>query len=358
MKKLIFFFFILFQNVFSQTQSLSEQATISVFTCGSGEELYTTFGHTAIRIKDVQNNLDVVYNYGAFDFRTENFYLKFVKGDLQYFIVANSYPDFIIEYQYFNREVIEQTLKLSQTQKQQLFEVLNASLQSEDRYYTYKFIDRNCTTMVVEKINAILEKPIIQKVDDKTISYRSVLFPYFKNHFWYNLGISIIFGEKVDRKAEKIFLPVEFMHSLDQSKIVAKKETIVTGSTIKSEYSFFNNIDFIYLIFIIILIINNQKLNTVYLFIAGLLGLFFCFIGLYTQHQEALWNYNALLFNPLFLVLPFIKNKKIVYACLGMLIIYSVIIFNKPHLGLMIPFIFSHAFMLKKIIDHDKKAQY
>ena len=224
LKKLLFFLlFILQTYTFSQNKSLSQNATVSVFTCGRGEELYSTFGHTAIRIKDITTNLDVVYNYGAFDFRIDNFYLKFVKGDLQYFINATSYEDFIYEYKYYDRSVVEQELNLNQVQKQNLFDKLNTSLMSDESHYTYKFIDRNCTTMVVEKINETIGKNLINKVDDKSISYRTVLYPYFDNYFWYKLGINIVFGAKTDKKAEKLFLPIELLNSLDKANYNGNK---------------------------------------------------------------------------------------------------------------------------------------
>jgi len=91
---------------------LSQDAQVSVFTCDRGSELYSTFGHTALRINDPNNALDIVYNYGCFDFRTENFYLKFVKGDLQYYVNVTSYEDFVFEYKLDRRQVIEQTLNL------------------------------------------------------------------------------------------------------------------------------------------------------------------------------------------------------------------------------------------------------
>lgn len=347
-----------FSNAFSQNPTLSNKATVSVFTCGRGEQLYSTFGHTAIRIKDVENQLDVVYNYGAFDFNTENFYLKFVKGDLQYFINASSYDQFIYEYQYDGREVIEQTLALSQPKKQALFERLNASLQSDDRYYTYKFIDRNCTTMVAEKINESLGKPIIKKVDDTSITYREVLYPYFGNYFWYNLGINIIFGAKTDHKAEQLFLPIELLNSLDKATVdgkplVSKKETLVQAVEKTHEFSFVNSIYFVALILLIILATRKVFVYKSYFFITGLLGLFLCLVGLYSLHQEVLWNYNALLFNPLFLVLPFLNtkaHKKLLWLIVGMLVVYSVVVLTKPFLVLMVPFIITHGLMLYKMM--------
>ncbi len=361
LKKVLFFFFVLTQT-FAQNPPLSEQATVSIFTCGRGEQLYSTFGHTAIRIKDPLTNLDVVYNYGAFDFSTEHFYLKFVKGDLQYFIIATSYNEFIYEYQYDGREVIEQTLDFPLAKKQELFERLNASLLSEERNYTYKFIDQNCTTMVVDKVNQTYGNKLIQKVDDTTISYREVLYPYFDNYFWYNLGINIIFGAKTDKKAEQLFLPIELLHSLDAAKIegkpiVVKKETIVQEVTKSHPFSFVNSIYFVAIVLLVLLVTRKIWVYKSYLFICGVMGLFLCVVGLFSLHQEILWNYNALLFNPLFLLLPFLKStavRKVVFVCLGLLIVYLVVVITKPYVVLMIPFMITHALIMLKLIKTSK----
>ena len=194
-KKLLFTLLVLvFFNGVSQNISLSEQAKVSILTCGTGPESYAMYGHTAIRIQDVALGLDVVYNYGAFDFSTPNFIGRFVKGDLQYFITNESYIDFYYNYQAENREIIEQELALSPIQVKQLFEQLNASLYSDERFYTYKFIDRNCTTMVVDQINNALGKEYI-KATTSNQSYRELLYPYMSN-FYMKLGIQIIFGKR------------------------------------------------------------------------------------------------------------------------------------------------------------------
>ena len=126
-----------------QILPLSENTEVSILTCGTGSEIYSLFGHTAIRIKDTENQIDEVYNYGTFDFSTPNFYLKFVKGDLQYLETSCTFEEFFQEYLYEKRSVEEQVLNISTKQKQALFDYLNASLQSEERFYTYKFIDKN-----------------------------------------------------------------------------------------------------------------------------------------------------------------------------------------------------------------------
>ncbi|WP_295334988.1 DUF4105 domain-containing protein [Flavobacterium sp.] len=359
-QKIRFLLLLIFSvSAFSQSPKLSENAQVSIFTCGRGEQLYSTFGHTALRIKDESNQLDVVFNYGTFDFRTENFYLKFVKGDLQYFMSVTSLEEFIYEYQTDGREVIEQILDLPLASKQKLLDELSATLYSSERYYTYKFIDRNCTTMVNEKIGNYVGGKNLEKVDDKTITYRKLLYPYFENYFWYKLGINIIFGAKTDAKAEELFLPIELLHSLDQAtsngkSLVIDKKTLVEGTPeTQAEFSFFNSIYCIIAFLGLMLLFNKRWLFLTYLFVCGILGLFLCMVGLYSEHQEVLWNYNALLFSPLFLLLPFLKKenlRKVSLVSITLLLVYTVVMINKPHLPIMLPFIVSTLYMLLKII--------
>lgn len=355
-KKILFFLFLHFINLtFSQSIPLSDKCKISVLTCGNGNQLYSTFGHTAIRISDYERNLDVVYNYGMFDFEEGNFYLKFIKGDLQYFVATTSYEEFLMEYQFEQREVLEQTLNLNHEKQQQLFEFLNSSLQSDDKYYTYKFIDRNCTTMVLDKINLILGSEVIQKVDTTALTYREVLNPYFENYFYYKLGISIIFGEKVDRKAEKLFLPIELYNSLAKctvngQKLVSSSDIVVKGNRPKIEFNFLDSIYFICVLLLLLIVLNFKKINKLYLGIMGLLGIFFCLMGFYSLHEELLWNYNALLFNPLLLLVAFLPKCKfksvLILFCLILIGIYFVMVLTKPHFILVLPFMVATSIFL------------
>ena len=155
MRHFLFLLILLPVAAFAQ-QTLSDNAKVSVLTCGKGNELYSLYGHTAVRISDPSSGLDMVYNYGTFDFSTPNFGLKFVKGDLQYFVSTSSFRDFLENYDYEQRSVLEQVLDLPQSKKQELFDRLNRVLSSSERYYTYKFIDRNCTTKVADLLNELL----------------------------------------------------------------------------------------------------------------------------------------------------------------------------------------------------------
>ncbi|NRT15156.1 hypothetical protein HNP99_001503 [Flavobacterium sp. 28A] len=353
-------------NLSAQKLTLSNETKVSVLTCGTGNESYSLFGHTAIRIADPKNFIDIVYNYGAFDFNTPNFVLKFVKGDLQYFAVAHPYTDFINEYTYEKRAVYEQELNVSQQLKQDLFDNLKTSLSSGESYYTYKFIDKNCTSMVVDILNKTLKTKAIVKNADTNLTYRTILFPYFDHHFYEKLGTSIIFGEKVDRMGTQIFLPFELMKSLEKTSfenhLLANKTHTILSYETESPFSWWNNAYTYLLLLAIVVLINSKSVNQFYLLIMALLGAFFVFAGFYSFHQELAWNYNILLFNPLlFILLYFIitKNSGLIYkltvANLLCLAIYVVLLINKAHVLIVLPMVFTSATILVRLAIKNKK---
>ena len=349
-------------NSNSQEITLSNTAEVSVLTCGTGLEIYSLFGHTAIRIKDSSNFVDQVYNYGTFDFSTPNFYLKFVKGDLQYLETSCTFEEFFQEYLYEKRSIDEQVLDLSQNKKQALFDYLNASLQSEERFYTYKFIDKNCTTMVVQTLNKIIGKPIIGINSIAAPSCRKILYPYFNGHFYTQLGTSIIFGSKVDLQSEQVFLPSELYNNIQNLKvnnqpICKENRKILDLAKTETPFSWWDNFYVFCLFFVIILILNKPAIYKGYFLLLGLLGSFFIFAGFFSLHSELLNNYNVLLFNPfLFFVIYFeIKNYKkwLLYSSIFSLIcllIYIIILINKPYLGIVAPLIITSGVRLVQLI--------
>ena len=336
--------------VSAQLAPLSPKATVSVLTCATGNESYSLFGHTAVRIADPEQFLDVVYNYGAFDFSTPNFVAKFAKGDLQYFVVADSFSEFIGRYQYEGRSVYEQKLRLSLPLKQQLFDQLNKTLQSEERFYTYKFIDRNCTTMVVDLLNQTIGTKAITKKDATEKTYREVLFPYFKNHFYEQLGTSSIFGTKVDQKATTLFLPFDLLESLKITKYKNEplSEPVVSLLTVATTtpHSWWNNA-YTYGAFLLLLVFwKKRSVGLLFLTVMGILGLFFLFMGWYSLHPELANNYNVLLFNPTLLVLVFFvlqKNIKAIkwlsYVNWGCFLLYTIVLINKAPFWFLLPLI-------------------
>jgi hypothetical protein len=368
LKKITFFAFLLASATisFGQNAILSKNAKVSVLTCGAGNESYSLFGHTAIRITDSEHFIDLVYNYGAFDFNTPNFVAKFIKGNLQYFAVAHSFSDFINEYNYDKRSVYQQELNIPFNLKQKLFDNLNSSLASGESHYTYKFIDKNCTSMVVDIINKTLDTLAIVKNTDTNITYRTILYPYFDHHFYEKLGTSIIFGRKVDRMGTQIFLPLELHKSLKKvqfnNQLLVKENKILLEFNETPPSSWWNNCYSYLLLLGTIVVVNKKSINQLYLFTMGFLGLFFLFIGFYSSHQELGYNYNVLLFNPATLALlyfSYIKNNKWIYILslfnLAALLIYLFILINKNHLLIVSPMVLTSGIILGRLAIKNKR---
>ncbi|MQP51996.1 MULTISPECIES: DUF4105 domain-containing protein [unclassified Flavobacterium] len=369
MTKKILFTFLLFLTTiaFSQNISLSEKAKVSILTCGLGPESYAMYGHTGIRIQDQLQHIDVVYNYGAFDFSTPNFIGRFIKGDLQYFVTYGSFIDFYYNYQAENREIIEQELNLTPFQINSLYQQLNYAVYSDERFYTYKFIDRNCTTMVVDKINKIIGQEFI-KSDQTNLSYREILYPYMSD-FYMKLGIQLIFGAKVDEPATRLFLPYEFKNALSKTQVNGNNleknnSKILQVNQAKIPFNWLNSIYSLLLVVVILVLLNKKWIKISYFIFAGVLGLFFSLVGLYSLHEEILWNYNILLFNPLLLIFAWYYKKEnfektllLGKIILAMLLVYLAYMTTKIHLQIVWPFMTLHFYWIGKIVLQIKRSK-
>lgn len=364
----LFFLFILFfaQNLSAQANP-DDKIIVSVLTVGVADESHSLYGHTAIRIKDDFRGIDDVYNYGMFDFRTPNFILRFVKGDMQYFAGAYPYVDFEDNYRYENRSIYEQKLNLTTDEKLALISALEQSIKGDDKFYTYKFIQRNCTTKVVDVINDALQKNVIYKHDISNLTYRDVLYPYAENQFFQKLGINIIFGAKTDEQATKLFLPFDLKNNLNKTQhnnnpLVIENKTLFEANRVPAKIWW----DSIYtlIFFLALIVIVNKKIVThSYFIILGILGIFFSLVGFYSFHEEISLNYNVLLFNPALLLVVYFdwrKNTKAllwtIYFALACLVIYFLFMLTKIHLGIVWPFILANLILLlrRSLIERKK----
>ena len=360
--------FLFLPKAFAQLP-LSEQAKITLLTCGPGEELYSVFGHTAIRVADPETGMDVVYNFGSFDFSAPNFYMKFIKGDLQYFVSIGSYNDFIAEYDYLNRSVYEQELILSTTQRQNIADELNSILLSDRRFYTYKFIDRNCTTMVADIIAANIDGEISMETSDKGKTNREILYGYLDNHFYEKLGISLIFGYKTDKTSDKLFLPLELKEgvgntTIDGTPLAKPAVTLVDADNENQQHSLWNSFySFAFIMILLMYFTKYRGIMLAYMVICGLFGFFFLTVGFYSYHSEITQNYNALLINPFFFFLAvFIMLNKIKAAritaiiCIVSLLMYIVYMLNKPHIIIVLPIIVLNGIVFLRVMAKHKKT--
>ncbi|MCS3802038.1 DUF4105 domain-containing protein [Niastella sp. OAS944] len=207
-------------------QSGSSRLRISLLTCSPGAELYTTFGHTAIRVTDSVSGRDMVYNYGTFDDRDPRFYVRFTEGIMVYSLSNYSFQDFLAEYQYEQRYVFEQNLNLTNEEKQRLYAALRENARGQNRYYNYYFHTDNCTTrardIIVQKSGAPV---VFNNILPSAIpSYRNLIHSYLDkgNQPWSKLGIDFLLGSNLDKKVTNesaMFLPDYLMKGIDSATV-------------------------------------------------------------------------------------------------------------------------------------------
>ncbi|MEG0851960.1 MAG: DUF4105 domain-containing protein, partial [Flavobacterium sp.] len=258
--------------------------------------------------------LDVVYNWGMFDFRTPNFLSKFVKGNLLYYLDVDSFNDFVYNYTVDNREVVEQELNLSYTEKSKIWTEINRQLKGNDRYYTYGFIRNNCTTKVVDVINKVVEKPLSANFPSNNHSYRYILNEGLDNHYFEKLGINLLFGYSTNQQADLMFLPVKLKDGISFDKNILKSEKSINKVDNTNAKSSLNSVYTLLIIVTIALIgVFNKKCIWSYFFITAIFSLFLVAVSVYSNHSELQFNALILFFNPLFIIGLVLKNKKILF---------------------------------------------
>lgn len=343
----------------AKAQQDSSGLQISLITCSPGAELYSVFGHNALRIIDSAAGTDIVYNYGTFDFNDPDFYTKFIRGKLLYFISQVNYSDFLFEYQYFKRGVKEQVLNFSQQEKKKIQADLFQNVREENRYYKYDFLFDNCTTR--------LRDIIFQK--NKYESYQIPIFTRqgqtFRDHLhvyldraqmrWTALGIDLLLGFGADipmTQMQSMFLP-DFLNkgvsltSTDMGRMVRMEtEVLADLQPAPQALPFYLDPLFVLIVFCVVLLIPSfyftsfQLLSDQIIFIlSGMLGLFLMFMWFGTDHQSFSQNLNLLWAFPFNLFFAFklsnLQDWMRKFFKLWSIVLLALIVFSLTNIGII-----------------------
>ncbi len=301
---------------------------VSLLTADPGTELYSSFGHSAIRLREVssEGGKDLVFNFGTFDFDTPNFYGKFATGKLNYMLSMTTYDRFIIEYDYYKRGLREQVLDLNEEQKDFLLQHMDAQYDPARRYYKYDFFFNNCATKIRDAFEISMGDQLVW--NDSTAgeekTFRNLLDEFLAPLPWADFGIDLALGAVIDRPAtprEKQFLPTYMEQAFANATIVENgvARPLVKESRVLLEYpkeesqpSLVNPFVIFWLLTLIFVGLTfygfkkgklMKGLDLVLFGILGTLGLVVAFLWFFTDHTATLWNWNLLWAFPGHLVL-------------------------------------------------------
>lgn len=296
-------------------QQLSPLARVSILTCDPGTDLYSIYGHSAIRISDPQQNLDVVYNYGIFSFDSPNFIYRFAKGQTDYLMIGQKFSSFMPEYVEEKRGVYEQVLNLSPEGKNGLFLALLENARPENRTYRYNFFVDNCATRVRDMIEKNAGSKISFTDNHPTETYRGLIKQFHHSFRWTDLGIDLLVGKKADVPVSaygQMFLPEYLMNQFAHAKISldGKRQPLVQETNTLLEYpnsklnsdwpwpSFVFSSIFLLVTGLSIrgfLLKKNTDWPDYWLFaLSGAAGLIIGWFTLYSEHPAMSPNYNLL----------------------------------------------------------------
>jgi hypothetical protein len=329
MKRLFFSVFLLLSILETKAQqiSFSDSAVISLITCSPGEEVYSKFGHTAIRINDSKVGVDVVFNYGIFSFETENFYYKFIKGETDYQLGIYDTRYFLPEYAQRNSLVWEQVLNLNLQEKRNLINLLLENYEPKNRTYRYNFVFDNCSTRPRDKIISSLNGYIRFQKAPETNTFRQWVGVYVGTDTWLKFGIDLVFGMDADKpsdNSESMFLPENLMNGFQTAqiispngqirKLVTEKNTLVNKEVVTeqnpSSLSKPLSVSILLLVIGIALTFWDYKkrklhfriFDTLLLVITGIGGVIAFYLMFFSVHPLVKSNFNLLWLNPLNLV--------------------------------------------------------
>ncbi|WP_299818288.1 DUF4105 domain-containing protein [uncultured Pontibacter sp.] len=370
---------------------ISPEAKISLITCSSGDDLYAVFGHSAVRVQDPTLGMDVIFNYGTFDFNEPNFYLKFARGKLNYKLSAAHFQDFVYNYAQENRSVFEQELNLTPEQKQKYWLFLTNNYLPANRFYLYDFFFDNCATRIRDGLEATFPDQIKFNIDhlDKDYSFRNLIDLYLPPQPWGDFGIDLALGAKIDREAtpyEYMFLP-DFLSqgfanaTINQSgqavPLAGKPVAVFTQEPPADKpFALFTPTILSWALLLIVVAATlldikkkrrSRTLDTLLFFAAGLLGILLLLLWFGTDHQATANNFNLLWAIPTHMVAAFYLGKRILPEWVrrymeisglitGMFVLFWWILPQEPHLA-FIPLALTFALRAEYIAWFEKKKK-
>ena len=350
---LLFFPFWVFSNSLNISENI-ESTEISVLTCDPGNEIYSLFGHSALRIKNPINGQDLVVNWGLFEFSESQFQFgyNFAKGRLKYYMGIQLMSNFITEYRRSKRGIREQVLNLSNQEKYQIIQLLEENYKPENRKYKYEFFYDNCSSRLRDVIKKVFGENInfYQSPKSNKFTFRETIHLYLESFPWLKLGIDLVLGKKIDKLVSNenlMFLPLNVEEIFDKSlvenngsikNLVKSKNTLIESFENKNKL---NNIGFYSWILLAItlslIVFKLDKALRVWsslnLFIIGLLGIVLVFMWIGTDHNATKMNFNLLWASPFHFILIFClikeswNNFTYWYLILSLILIFTTILF-------------------------------
>ena len=313
-----------------------DSVEFSLITCSPHEEIYSLYGHTALRFKDLHENRqeDVVFNWGVFSFKAPFFVARFVFGLTDYELEIAPFEAFCRYYKRWGSSVTEQVLNLTSEEKLALNLALEENYQPENRVYRYNYFYDNCSTRprdIIER--SIKGKIVYEQREDYEPSFREMIHAKTRHHDWATFGNDMLLGVKADMKTtrrEQEFLPENLLYDFDHARINGadgswrplvkeRRQPVAPGVQVKEQDFFCTPTECAMLLLVVSVLVfmAEWRRKTTYKYwdaaLMTLTGLAGCvlFVMIFSQHPTTSLNLQLLLVNPVHLFyLPAVLHRR------------------------------------------------
>ncbi len=360
----IILFSMLYKPLKAQTK-LSPNAKVSIITIGPGKELYSSFGHSGLWVSDANYGIDRFYSWGSFDFRTNNFYVKFLRGTLPYQIDVIDFAR--VSYYYStqeNRSVTEQVLDLSPSQKQRIFDLCEENYLPQNREYNYKFYYNNCATKVRDMLQKGCGDSLKLWQGMPTNSYRTWMNSYLSEKPWARMAMNMAVGVPADMQNtsnQSMWLPDNVQMVMSKSMLGSKQLVGVTNKIYTATVEPSNLlidilthpqvvINLFYILIFVYLYKKSRfiptKIDAYLLGFNGLCGVFLLLLWVGTDHGVTAQNLHLSVLLPFNLIVAFmLRNQKYasflkLYFWVIMAGVLAFILFHPSHSVPMMAYVF------------------
>ena len=340
----------------------ADSIRVTLLTCSPGQEVYSLYGHTAIRCQtqppsisplegkidpsqpplkgeerkspfkgdseglgDSEESFDLVFNYGVFDMTKPHFAWHFVLGQTDYMVQPIPWKYFVREYEASGRSITEQELNLTRAEARRLLSRLLENCLPENRSYRYNFLYGNCTTKVRDMVEGAVRGDILYPDTLLHETFREILHHYTADHPWAQEGNDLLLGAEVDTILSvraSLFVPENLMRAFDGAFVCApngdlrqlvRKKTVLLEAKPQAAEPEFPLLPWQALLAFAALCLLVMALeawlkrlfwlwDVLLLLAVGTAGTLLTFMFLFSQHPAVGTNWQVWLLNPVALV--------------------------------------------------------
>ena len=196
---------------------------IGVVTMGPGDIFWERFGHDALVVDDGTPGGPTSYNFGFFDLAEDGFIGRFVRGEMQYMLVALPLEEDLRYYREVGRSATLQWLDLDPSQARTLAAALAENAKPENARYRYDYYTDNCATRVRDAVDAALGGQLRRQLEVRSSgdTYRGESVRLASPAPWMAVGFDLALGPFGDRpltRWEQAFLPRRLADDLREAK--------------------------------------------------------------------------------------------------------------------------------------------